>query len=299
MAHVWKDRCLETSTSTGTGNFTLAGAVTGFRTFASVCSTNDTVYYFIEAVDSNGIPTGDWETGLGTYSASNTLTRTTVLDSSNSGSAVSFSSGTKRVGLCSPARTARGYEAETVTPVVANFSLENAGTASIADGAYGIDITSPQASTNIRFARYTGTTPSSWTVIARLVGHNLFNGGNYTKCLIFRNSTNSRILIFGHYNNTQILAQRWTSYTAFSANALSPTSGPVHFPWFKAVCNGTTINFYASMDGVKWALCYTETISTFLTASGGGTVDQVGFGQMVLTSGGYDLYDTCHHFAVS
>lgn len=99
MAHITADRVLETSTTTGTGAFTLAGAVTGFRAFSAVCSTNDTVPYFIEAVDGSGVPTGDWETGFGTYSGANTLTRTTVVASSNSDSAVNFSAGTKRVGL--------------------------------------------------------------------------------------------------------------------------------------------------------------------------------------------------------
>lgn len=99
MALIIKDRVMESSTTTGTGAMTLAGAYTGFRSFSSVCSTNDTCYYLIEAVDSNGVPTGDWETGIGTYSAANTLTRTTVLASSNSGSAVSFAVGTKRVAI--------------------------------------------------------------------------------------------------------------------------------------------------------------------------------------------------------
>jgi hypothetical protein len=92
-----KNRVMETSTSTGTGDFTLAGAVTGYSTFASRLSTSDTCYYTIQGVDSNGNPTGEWESGLGTYSATNTLTRTTVQSSSNSDSAVTFSAGTKRV----------------------------------------------------------------------------------------------------------------------------------------------------------------------------------------------------------
>lgn len=96
MALIVKDRIKETSTTTGTGAFTLAGAVTGFKTFASVCATNDTCYYCIEAVNASGVPTGEWETGLGTYSAANTLTRTTFSDSST-GSAVSFAAGTKNV----------------------------------------------------------------------------------------------------------------------------------------------------------------------------------------------------------
>jgi hypothetical protein len=99
MALIVKDRVKETTTTTGTGALILAGAMTGFRAFSSVCSTNDTCYYALQAVDSNGTPTGDWEVGLGTYSGTNTLTRTTVLSSSNSGSAVSLSSGTKQVWI--------------------------------------------------------------------------------------------------------------------------------------------------------------------------------------------------------
>ena len=97
MSLVIADRVKETTTTTGTGALTLAGAMTGFRAFSSVCSTNDTCYYAIAAVDGNGAPTGDWEVGLGTYSGTNTLTRTTVSASSNSGSAVNLSAGTKQV----------------------------------------------------------------------------------------------------------------------------------------------------------------------------------------------------------
>lgn len=97
MALVTPDRVLESSTTTGTGALTLAGAHTGYRTFASVCSTNDTIYYAIVAVDVNGNPSGDWECGLGTYSGTNTLTRTTPQASTNSNNAVNFAAGTKHV----------------------------------------------------------------------------------------------------------------------------------------------------------------------------------------------------------
>lgn len=99
MALVISDRVKERTTSTGTGALALSGAATGYRAFSAVCSTNDTCYYAIEAVDSNGLATGDWETGLGTYSAANTLTRTTVNASSNAGSAVSFLGGNKNVWI--------------------------------------------------------------------------------------------------------------------------------------------------------------------------------------------------------
>lgn len=91
------DRVLESATTTGTGAFTLAAAYAGYRRFRDVYSVNDLVAYVIEAVDGNGNPSGDWETGLGTYSGTDTLTRTTVQASSNAGAAVNFAAGTKRV----------------------------------------------------------------------------------------------------------------------------------------------------------------------------------------------------------
>lgn len=106
MAYVLDDRVLETSTSTGTGAFALAGAVTGYKTFATAelsggqaIAVGDTVPYYIEAVDANGVPTGAYESGIGTYTAAAELTRTTVLKSSNADAAVSFAAGTKYVGL--------------------------------------------------------------------------------------------------------------------------------------------------------------------------------------------------------
>lgn len=99
MAHVEADRIKETTTTTGTGNVTLAGAATGFRTFGSVMSNNDTCLY---AISSSG--GSEWEVGIGTYiSATPALARTTVLSSSNAGAAVNLSSGTKDVYITRPA----------------------------------------------------------------------------------------------------------------------------------------------------------------------------------------------------
>lgn len=97
MTLIRRDRVVETTTSTGTGDLTLAGAVTGYRSFGGVMAIGNTCYCGVEAIGSNGLPTGDWEIGLYTYSAANTLTRTTIHASSNSGAAVSFAAGTKRV----------------------------------------------------------------------------------------------------------------------------------------------------------------------------------------------------------
>ena len=97
MALVISDRVKETTTTTGTGTLTLGGAVTGFETFTANLSDGDTTYY---ACTDNT----DFEVGLGTFTASGTtLARTTILASSNSGSAVNWSAGTRTVFCTLPA----------------------------------------------------------------------------------------------------------------------------------------------------------------------------------------------------
>lgn len=97
MSTVLKDFVIESSTTTGTGDITVTGAVWGLRAFSSVCSVGDKMRVVIKAVDSAGLPTGQFEICDATYSAANTITRDTVLDSSNGGALVNFSAGTKHV----------------------------------------------------------------------------------------------------------------------------------------------------------------------------------------------------------
>jgi len=93
MALVVKDRVKEQTTTTGTGSVTLGGAVSGFQTFGSAVGNANTTYYAIVHQTAD-----EWEVGLGTYTSAGTvLSRDTILDSSNSGSAVPFSAGTKDV----------------------------------------------------------------------------------------------------------------------------------------------------------------------------------------------------------
>lgn len=93
MAHITADRVRDTTTSTGTGALNVSGsAPNGYRTFSDVASTSDTFYYAVQHQAAS-----EWEVGLGTYSAANQITRTTVYSSSNSGSAVNFSAGTKDI----------------------------------------------------------------------------------------------------------------------------------------------------------------------------------------------------------
>jgi hypothetical protein len=97
MALVVNDRVKETSTTTGTGTFTLDGAVTGFETFSSAIGNTNTTYYAIVNTTD-----GEFEVGLGTVGAG-TLARTTIISSSNSDSAVDFAAGTKNVFVTLPA----------------------------------------------------------------------------------------------------------------------------------------------------------------------------------------------------
>src|SRR4051812_25959601 len=92
------DRVRETTTTSGTGSFALAGARTGYRTFLAAVGTGNTCYYAV--LDAS---TGAWEVGLGTLSGSTTLARTTVYSSSNGGSAVSFAANVKEVFVTTPA----------------------------------------------------------------------------------------------------------------------------------------------------------------------------------------------------
>ena len=127
MALVVKDRVQESSTTTGTGTFTLAGAVSGFQSF-SVIGNGNTTYYAI-------VMGSEWEVGLGTYTSSGTtLSRDTVLESSNSGSLVNFSAGTKNVFVTYPAEKATYQDANgtAIAPQLSasNGLVENANTVS-------------------------------------------------------------------------------------------------------------------------------------------------------------------------
>lgn len=98
MALVFADRVKESTTTTGTGSITLAGAATGYQSFAPIGNGNTTYYSIIDTANSA------WEVGIGTYSTSGpTLSRDTVLSSSNSGALVPFAAGSKDVICTFPA----------------------------------------------------------------------------------------------------------------------------------------------------------------------------------------------------
>tara|TARA_R110001606_G_scaffold75084_5_gene174053 strand:- start:774 stop:2162 length:1389 start_codon:yes stop_codon:yes gene_type:complete len=98
MAFVSADRVKETSTTVGTGVFTLDGTSAGFKTFSSVCGTGDRFYYTIVNNDS-----GEFEVGEGILNATGEIIRSTILSSSNSDSIVTFGAGSKDVFITAAA----------------------------------------------------------------------------------------------------------------------------------------------------------------------------------------------------
>ena len=168
MAFVTADRVRDTSTTAGSGSFSVSGtAPTGYRTFSAVLSVSDTFYYSIQHQTLN-----EWEVGLGTYSSANTFARTTIYSSSNAGSAVTFSAGTKDVFITMAA--ARSFQLDAsgnVTPSIngtlALQAVQTGNFTAVAGNAYPVNTTSgavtatlpasPSAGQIVQITDYAGT----------------------------------------------------------------------------------------------------------------------------------------------
>lgn len=124
MPLVVKDRVKETSTTTGTGTFTLAGAASGFQSFSAIGNGNTTFYTIVGGTQ--------WEVGIGTYTSSGTtLSRDTVL-SSSTGSKIDFAAGTKDVFCTYPSERVLtgggggiGALVVNATTVTENYTIES------------------------------------------------------------------------------------------------------------------------------------------------------------------------------
>jgi hypothetical protein len=143
MALIVADRVKEVTTTTGTGTYTLGGAVDGFQAFSAVTVDTDTVYYAI--TDDT-----DWEVGIGTIGGTQTtLARTTILSSSNAGSAVNWGAGTKNIFLTYPAEKAVYEDASGNVDVPNNLTV--GGTVD------GVDIQTLNTTANAALPKAGGT----------------------------------------------------------------------------------------------------------------------------------------------
>jgi hypothetical protein len=151
MALVLKDRVKETTTTTGTGTITLAGAVSGFQSFSAIGNGNSTYYVIADPA------TGDWEVGIGTYTSSGTtLSRTTVLSSSNAGSLVTFAAGVKDVFVSYP--SSRSVYLDSAGSAVTTLDIGTLGTSTAnittANITAGTITTAPTNNTDIVNKQY-------------------------------------------------------------------------------------------------------------------------------------------------
>lgn len=276
---VFFDRVKETSTTTGTGNITLAGAVAGYRAFSSVLSVSDTVYYCIQ-----GQTPGEWESGVGTYSGVDTLTRTTPLAGS-AATPVSFSAGTKDVFITVASALftalpvkASGAEITTGTDdakFVTAKAIYDAGLvlASIASGWFAAGETWTYAAADSPSFTFTitGDLTAKYSVGMRLKLTQATGGTKYfivTK--VSYGSPNTTMTIYGG-----------TDYTlngeTISAPYFSAYKTPVGFP----------------LDPTKWTIISTYTSNTAQATPTVGTWYNIGSFNISVAIGVWNILYSC------
>ena len=199
MALVINDRVKETTTTTGTGAVSLAGAVTGFETFAAGVGNSNTTYYAIVHQTAN-----EFEVGLGTLDGdSSDLTRTTVISSSNSDSAVSFAAGTKDVFCTLPASKLIFEDANNDATVGRNLTVTGDLTVS------GDDIT---MATNTRGAALIGD-GTNFNPVA--ISGDITIAANGTAAI------GSGVIVNADINNSAAIAMSKTAFSAGTGVSLS------------------------------------------------------------------------------
>ena len=176
MAYVVKDRVKVTSTTTGTGTFTLGAAAVGFQDFSVIGDGNQTYYCITDGTN--------WEVGIGTYTASGTTLSRSPFESSNSNALVDFPAGSKDVFVTFPSENTLGTvptadNSSVGTDLVAWLNLKKQLDAGVVNG--------------VPYANNGNIAPFVNNVIQRLHQHFHFGIINFRQCL-FNRIWNSSII---------------------------------------------------------------------------------------------------------
>jgi hypothetical protein len=221
MPLVLKDRVKETSTTTGTGTLTLGGAASGFQSFSVIGDGNSTYYAIFDRTSQA------WEVGVGTYTSSGTtLSRETVLESSNSGSLVDFGAGTKDVFCTYPAEKAVTLDdVQTLTnktltnPTINGFtgdtSVINIGSGQLykdASGNVGIGTSSPGYTLDVN-----GTTNATTYRKSGVAGKLLVKSQYQSSGTNFSTTGTTNVVLSANINYEPVSASSevWVTITAY------------------------------------------------------------------------------------
>ena len=225
MAFVLNDRVKETTTTTGTGTINLGGAATGFETFVACIGNSNVTYYCIA-----GQGTAEFEVGIGTVTdaSPDTLSRTTILSSSNSDSAVDFSAGTKDVFCTLPAsKTIR--ELDTALNVPTGTTAQRASSPAAGDLRFN--------TTSSKFEGYSG---SAWGNVGEgnFLVTNIFAGDGSDTTFTISNAVSGeqQLMVF-----IDGVFQAHDTYTVSGTTVTFST----------APANGRVITIYSALNNVQ------------------------------------------------
>jgi hypothetical protein len=229
-------------------------------------SIGDTCYYSIQ-----GQTTSEWEVGLGTYSSANTLTRTTVYSSSNAGSAVNFSAGTKDVFITMAASRSIQLDASgNVTPATGTYTRTTiTATAGQTSFTANYTVNYVQVYVNgilLNSADYTATTGTTVVLASAAAAGDIvdvlaINIGTFT----------GGVTITGTPTNGQIAT--WTGSTSIQGTTILPTANGGTGASLSPTTAGNTI---FSTDGTNWSSTQKIVQGTSVASTSGTSIDFTG-----------------------